>query len=36
MFGLELRAVVMVETGMVSDDGRVGFWERCEEACCEP
>lgn len=36
VFGLELRAVVLVETGVVSDNGWIGFWKRREKACCEP
>lgn len=36
MFGKQLRAVVMVETGVVVDNGCTGFGERREKTCCEP
>ena len=36
VFGLELRSMVMVETGVVFDNGRTRFWERREETGCEP
>lgn len=36
VFGQELRAVVMVETGMVVDDSLTGLSKRREKVCCEP
>ena len=36
VFRLELRAVIMVETGVVVDNGCTRFWERREDACCKP
>lgn len=36
VFGLELGAVIMIETRVVFDNGGRWFWERREETCCEP
>ena len=35
MFGLELRAVVMVEAGVVFDNGWIWLRDRREDARCE-
>ena len=35
VFGLELRAVVVIETRVVLDNGWTGFWKRRKEACCK-
>ncbi len=36
VFLLELRAVVLVETGVVSDDSWIWLWERWEDGIFEP
>ena len=36
VFGLKLRAVVIVETRVVVENGCTWFWKRRENACCEP
>ena len=36
VLGLELRAVIVVETGVIFDKGWVWLWERRQHARCQP